>query len=236
MITFAGDRIANSSRIANLDKIIDALNEIDYNTSSLKDYNDKHHFLQKVVVRFNIIAPLYWWREFDILEVGMFSYRYYNMKDFIETVLANEFTPDNFSHEHLIGNPDPSLDSNNYALVDPEPVEYYADDSCEKWFQKLLIIWPKDLLEINIECLNKYRNKYLETNDKRYLWQIIQILPSSYNQKRVVLINYEDLAKIYNKYNHDDHILYEWDEFCKYAETLPYFKLIASGYKLSNTK
>lgn len=199
---FASDKIANLSRVANLDKIIDALNEIDYNTTSLKDYNDKHHFLQKVVVRFNIIAPLYWWREFDILKVDTFSYHHYNMKDFAETIFANEFTLDDFSHEHM------------------------ESDTLH-------------LLESTIFTLNTYRqyfNKKDFNDNKIPLWQIIQILPSSYNQKRTILINYEDLAKIYNKYNHDDHILDEWDEFCKYAETLPYFKLIAYGYELSNTK
>lgn len=196
MTTFTCDRIAN------LDKIIDALNEIDYNTSNLKDYNDKHHFLQKVVARFDIIAPLYWWREFDNLNVDVFPCHYYNKKDFIETILANELTLDNFSHEHM------------------------ESDTLH-------------LLESMIFTLNTYRqyfNKKAFNNNKIPLWQIIQILPSSYNQKRMVLINYEDLAKIYNEYNHDDHILDEWDEFCKYAETLPYFKLIARDYESTDTK
>lgn len=75
-----------------------------------------------------------------------------------------------------------------------------------------------------LSCLNKYRDKYLETKDKKYWWQMIQILPCSYNQKRTVLLNYEVLANMYK--DRKNHKLDEWVEFCKEIEKLPYSELI----------
>ena len=75
-----------------------------------------------------------------------------------------------------------------------------------------------------IERLNNARNKFLETNDKEYWWQMIQLLPTSYNQKRTVMLNYEVLANIYKSRRH--HKLDEWHTFCDWAETLPYAELI----------
>lgn len=73
-----------------------------------------------------------------------------------------------------------------------------------------------------ISAMNVARDKYLETKDKKYWWQMIQLLPSSYNQKRTVMLNYEVLANIYkSRYNHR---LDEWRELCKWVETLPYAK------------
>ena len=75
-----------------------------------------------------------------------------------------------------------------------------------------------------IERLNNARNKFLETKDKEYWWQMIQLLPSSYNQTRNVMLNYEVLANIYK--SRKNHKLDEWKEFCKWLETLPYSELI----------
>ena len=73
-----------------------------------------------------------------------------------------------------------------------------------------------------IQCLNTWREKYLETNDKRFWWQIIQLLPSSYNQKATLMLNYEVLANIYH--SRKNHKLDCWVDFCKWIETLPYAK------------
>lgn len=81
-----------------------------------------------------------------------------------------------------------------------------------------------DLLEETINILNYYREKYLETKDKDYWWQMIQLLPSSYNQTRNVMMNYEVLANIYRQ--RKGHKLDEWREFCKWIESLPYSELI----------
>lgn len=75
-----------------------------------------------------------------------------------------------------------------------------------------------------ISSLNVAREKYLETKDKKYWWQMIQLLPSSYNQKRTVMLNYEVLANIYK--SRKNHKLDEWIDFCKWIKSLPYSELI----------
>lgn len=84
-----------------------------------------------------------------------------------------------------------------------------------------------DCLTNIIECLNKYRQLYLETKEKFWWWQMIQLLPSSYNQKRTVQLNYQVLKNMYNA--RKSHKLDEWRNFCAWCETLPYFKEICLG-------
>ena len=79
-----------------------------------------------------------------------------------------------------------------------------------------------------ISDLNKARSLYLETKDKKYWWQMIQLLPSSYNQKRTVMLNYEVLANIYK--SRKDHKLDEWHTFCHWIEELPYSEIILGHY------
>ena len=109
---------------------------------------------------------------------------------------AKEFTLDDFSHEHLT---------------------HYSQDG-ELWRD-----WLGDLEDL-IYDLNFARCKYLETKDKTYWWQMIQLLPSSYNQKRTVQLNYQVLKSMY--FARKDHKLDEWREFCFWIETLPYFREI----------
>lgn len=87
---------------------------------------------------------------------------------------------------------------------------------------------PIDVLDITIDCLNMCREKYIKTKDKEYWWQMIQLLPSSYNQKRTVMLNYEVLANIYK--SRRNHKLDEWHTFCDWIEELPYSELI-TGYE-----
>jgi hypothetical protein len=100
--------------------------------------------------------------------------------------------------------------------VDNVNPEYYEDFVVSKF--------AKDLLEETIYALNYYRMKFLETKDKRFWWQMIQLLPSSYNQKRTVMLNYEVLAGIYPK--RKDHKLDEWHDFCAWIKSLPYSEII----------
>ena len=79
-------------------------------------------------------------------------------------------------------------------------------------------------------ALNDARENYIKTKDKKYWWQMIQLLPSSYNQKRTVMLNYEVLANIYK--SRKNHKLDEWVEFCKWIETLPYSELITGQFQL----
>ena len=111
-------------------------------------------------------------------------------------IAAKEFTLDDFSHEHLF---------NENDLV-------WGD------------IIPSTVLESVIAALNKYRTLYLDTKDKNYWWQMIQLLPTSYNQKRTVMLNYEVLANIYKSRRH--HKLDCWHTLCDFIEALPYSELI----------
>ena len=80
------------------------------------------------------------------------------------------------------------------------------------------------MMKTTCDLLNQYREKYLKTKDKTYWWQMIQLLPSSYNQTRNVMLNYEVLANIYK--SRKDHKLDEWRDFCKWIKSLPYSELI----------
>lgn len=86
-----------------------------------------------------------------------------------------------------------------------------------------------DLLGLTINVLNYYRGRYIETKLKQYWWQMIQLLPSSYNQTRNVMLNYEVLANIYRQ--RKNHKLDEWREFCKWIESLPYSELVTGEVK-----
>ncbi|HEY8422004.1 MAG TPA: hypothetical protein VIL05_09730 [Thermoclostridium sp.] len=118
-------------------------------------------------------------------------------------IAEKEFTPDDFSHEHLISD---------------EPVPYSA-------------ISPKQFLMDLIKTLNGCREMYLKTKDKKWWWQMIQLLPTSYNQKRTVHLNYEVLKNIY--FARKSHKLDEWHDFCHWIEKLPYSELITGEVELA---
>lgn len=87
-----------------------------------------------------------------------------------------------------------------------------------------LIPCMKEVLDVTIANLNACRGNYLETNDKKWWWQLIQLLPTSYNQKRTVQLNYAVLRNIYH--SRKNHKLDEWHTFCRWIEGLPYSELI----------
>ena len=112
--------------------------------------------------------------------------------------------------------------------------EFTLDDfSCEHLLESSDADWGdvvgKSVLEHVIFSLNVYRGLYLSTKDKKYWWQMIQLLPSSYNQKRTVMLNYEVLANIYK--SRRNHKLDEWHIFCDWIESLPYSELITGEEK-----
>lgn len=197
---------------------------------------DHRKFMRMIVVYADITAPLYWWKEFDTYKIGTVS----NSCSTMHKIHAKEFTRDDFSWDHLLGDdyvPDHDYMSSTYVL---------------------------DLI---IESLNFWRHEYLtgkktgKKNDKRNWWQMIQLLPSSYNQKRTVMMNYEVLANIYK--SRKNHKLDEWAEhnkstcnvkddarecqntkewllceecsvgkgFCDWIKTLPYSGLITGEIK-----
>lgn len=151
-------------------------------------------FRRMIAVYVDITAPLYWWKEFDTYKVGTVA----NSCSTMHKIHEKEFTLDDFSHEHL--------------LTDGDEGVFLGD-----WV-------PFYVLEHIILVLNKQRNNYLETNDKKYWRQMIQLLPSSYNQKRTIMLNYEVLANIYK--SRCNHKLDEWHTLCDWIEKLSYPELI----------
>lgn len=165
---------------------------------------DHAKFMRYINVTLDINAPLYWWKEFDTYKVGTVA----NSCSTMHKIHEKEFTIDDFSCEHL---------------------SYTNLEACIGSSYGLLIH--------TIDMLNKLRNLYLETKVKpmkeeskraelmkKYWWQMIQLLPSSYNQKRTIQLNYQVLKNIY--YARKTHKLDEWIEFCHWVEKLPYSKLI----------
>lgn len=150
-------------------------------------------FKRMIAVYADIIAPLYWWKEYDTYKVGTVA----NSCSTMHTIHKKEFAVEDFSREHL---------------------------------------FLESLTELKIICdiLNKYRCKYIETGDKHCWWQLIQLLPSSYNQKRTVMLNYEVLTNIY--IYRKDHKLDEWRDFCKWIEDLPLSELITGKDETNEQK
>ena len=169
---------------------------------------DHRKFMRMITVYTDVTAPLYWLKEMDQYKVGTVS----NSCSTMHKIHAKEFTLGDFSCEHL---GDDWNDRKN--LVDYNG-EYFNT--------------PLNVMRWIIEVLNNYRDLYLETKDKKYWYEMIQLLPSSYNQRRTYLLNYEVLANIYK--SRRNHKLNEWHEFCDWIETLPYSELITGEYKDKN--
>lgn len=169
-------------------------NDLKLMQSLAKAGNDHGKFARMINVTMDITAPLYWWKEADVYKVGTVA----NSCSTMLKIAAKEFTLDDFSHEHLLKN---------------DGVNYFVWDTSESD--------AIDVLNHVIFALNYYRKAYLETKDKLYWWQMIQLLPSSYNQKRTIQLNYQVLWSMYKA--RKGHKLDEWNEFCKWCEALPYF-------------
>lgn len=171
---------------------------------------DHRKFMRMLVVYVDILAPLYWWKEFDTYKVGTVT----NSCSTMHTIHKKEFDISDFSGDHLIHDWY-DLDYCD-CVITSEPDSngqgpaYYFD--------------PSSLLEVIVDMLNKARSLYLQTKDKTYWWQMIQLLPSSYNQRRTVMLNYEVLANIYK--SRHDHKLDEWHIFCDWIRGLPDSHLI----------
>ena len=174
-------------------------NDLKLMKSLSKAGNDHGKFLRMINVTVDITAPLYWWKEFDTYKVGTVA----NSCSTMHKIHAKEFTLDDFSFEHLFDGLDTVDDIDN-------EMEYYEN--------------PTTCLEYVIGVMNHYREKFIETKDKRYWWQMIQLLPSSYNQKRTVQLNYQVLKTMY--FARKAHKLDEWHTLCEWCESLPYFKEI----------
>lgn len=157
---------------------------------------DHRKFMRMMPVYVRITAPLYWWEEFDTKFPLYKVGTVANSCSTMHEIAEKEFTLEDFSCEHLM-------------------------DFEEKG---KLRFSPLGTLQNTIDELNDCCDLYLKTKDKAYWWQMIQLLPSSYNQIRDVMMNYEVLANIYRQQK--NYILDEWREVCKWIKTLPYSELI----------
>lgn len=156
---------------------------------------DHRKYMRMTTVYVDITAPLYWWKEFDTYKVGTVA----NSCSTMHKIAAKEFTLDDFSCEHLFNEDNGEEDQEHYNL----------------WL---------DHMKSTVIMLNRARERYLETKNKKYWWQMIQLLPSSYNQKRTIMLNYEVLANMYH--SRKNHKLDEWRTFCEWIKTLPYSDII----------
>lgn len=177
--------------------------------------SDHSKFMRMIHVQCDWEAPLYWWKEADTYKVGTVR----NSCSTMHKITEHEFTMDMFAHEHLID--EESL----------PPYEERADiDHCEvlaaidvdgQW----CYYTPKTFLKMTCNVLNHFRKLYLETKDKKYWWQLIQLLPSSYLQKATMDFNYAVLRNMYH--SRKAHKQDEWRiDFCNWVKTLPYSELI----------
>lgn len=183
-------------------------NDLDLMTRLCNAGTDHRKFMRMIVVYLDITAPLYWWKEFDTYKVGTVA----NSCSTMHKIADKEFDVNDFSHEHI-----EELDGDEYNM-------------------------SYDWLLRTADILNYYRKKYNTASEKLnrditdaerkhvlaqqklFWWQMIQLLPSSYNQRRTIMLNYEVLGNIYkSRWNHK---LDEWHTFCDWIETLPYSELI----------
>lgn len=162
---------------------------------------DHRKFMRMITVYLDITAPLYWWKEFDTYKVGTVA----NSCSTMHKIAAKEFTLDDFSHEHLC-NDELALLEEVIARLNMNRIVFIAKN--DKQVDRYTVM--------SDECYAKYK--------KTLWWQMIQLLPSSYNQKRTVMLNYEVLANIYKSRRH--HKLDEWHTLCDRIESLPYSALI----------
>lgn len=182
-------------------------------------------YRRMITVYLDITAPLYWWKEFDTYKIGTVA----NSCSTMHKIHAKEFTLEDFSHEDLLMFQDADFAVDDHMMVR----EDYWD--------------PKFMLEMVIRMLNHWRDiynmldnkikagtkegrftkqelKHLFAQRKRAWKQMIQLLPTSYNQKRTVMLNYEVLHNIYESRRH--HKLDEWHVVCDWIDNLPYSDLI----------
>ena len=145
---------------------------------------------RQIFISMDITAPLYWWKEFDTYKIGTTA----DSCSTMHKIHAKEFAIEDFSTEHL----------ETLARFD-------EDGEMHK---------PYMVLKVVIDCLNACRNSYLQTKNKTDWWQMIQLLPSSYNQKRTVTMNYENVVTMIRQ--RTGHKLDEWTDFVTLLHGLPY--------------
>ena len=195
-----GEKVDRVGRCEQFERYELGPNDLKLATTLANAGTEHGKFLRMINVYVDITAPLYWYKEMDTYKVGTVC----NSCSTMHKIHAKEFTLDDFSHEHI---------DDLYVEIEELVDEMHAVVNNYD-FDKVL--------RSTISALNAARHMYLKTNDKRYWWQMIQLLPSSYNQKRTYMLNYAALKAIYHQ--RKDHKLDEWRALCDWIETLPYAK------------
>ena len=154
-------------------------------------------FLRQVFVSVDITAPLYWWKEFDTYKVGTTA----NSCSTMHTLHKKKFELEDFSSDYL----------SNLVVTEDGVLE----------------LDTMGVLDELIMNLNGLRLMYLKTKDTVYWKAMVQLLPSSYNQKRTVTMTYENLLNMLDYRR--GHKLNEWRRFCEWIDTLPYSDLLHEG-------
>lgn len=172
-------------------------NDLKLMQSLSKAGTDHSKFLRMIVVTMDITAPLYWWKEFDTYKVGTVT----NSCSTMHKIHEKRFEREDFSIEHIENCAYPKCELNPNGET--------------HWMV---------CMDNVIASLNVARELFLQTGNKKYWWQMIQLLPSSYNQKRTIQLNYQVLKNMY--FARKDHKLDEWRTFRGEVEKLPYFKEI----------
>lgn len=202
---------------------------------------DHRKFMRMITVYVDITAPLYWWKEFDTYKVGTVA----NSCSTMHKIAAKEFTAKDFSYEHL----------DDIWGYEPEVRDIAPTIEFETRTETInnYLLGPDDILNLTIKMLNRCRDLYLMADKnlkkpclaenerkhitaqrKVYWWQMIQLLPSSYNQRRTVMLNYEVLANMYR--SRKNHKLDEWHVLCNWVKALPYSQLITGEFDTKPTQ
>lgn len=186
-------------------------NDIDLMKRLCKAGSSHRKFMRMITVYVDVTAPLYWWKEADTYKVGTVA----NSCSTMHKIAAKEFTLDDFSCEHLT----------KRALIK------LLNDISELNFWRDAFNYKTDEERASLFASADWDDTYVPTK-KDCWWQIIQLLPSSYNQRRTLMLNYEVLSAMYHQ--RKDHRLDEWHRFCDWIKTLPYSELITGEQKESS--
>ncbi len=175
-------------------------------------------YMRMMTVYVKITAPLYWWKEFDTYKVGTVA----NSCSTMHKIAEKEFTLEDFSTEHLTEESFSVIEDAIIALNDYR-AKYIKQSS-----------YRKSVEQNNDGHISGQSGRYpmFGLSEKALWWQLIQLLPSSYNQTRNVMLNYEVLANIYRQRN--NHKLDEWREVCRWIESLPYSEFITGKEKVTD--
>lgn len=184
--------------------------------------DDDAKFMRMIHVQADVNAPLYWWKEFDTYKVATVA----NSESTMHTIAQREFTIDDFACDQLVSYDDVDemdFEENEAVKIVPGICPSECEEYEENGTFETMPFYSKDILKATARFLNKLRKLYLEIKDKKYWYQMIQLLPSSYMQKRTVDLNYQTLRRIF--FARRNHKLTEWSGetgFCGWIKTLPY--------------